>query len=125
MPTSAELSYAKQLNDHLKVCKCGYHMRLTAREWLSLLDSGSFIEADSTLAPSDPLNFVSAKDNYAKKLLIARQKLACTMRLSLAQVESVRPARNRGLRIYVHWWLHGQCIWREGCARCRTGNCTA
>ncbi len=67
-PSCGELSYAKQLNDHLKVCKCGYHMRLTAREWLSLLDADSFVEADTTLAPTDPLNFVSAKDNYAQKL---------------------------------------------------------
>jgi len=36
-----ELNYAKQLNDNLKVCKCGYHMRLTAREWLGLLDADS------------------------------------------------------------------------------------
>lgn len=73
-PACGELSYVKQLNDHLKVCKCGYHMRLTAREWLSLLDTGSFIEADSTLAPTDPLSFVSAKDNYAEKLCDSQTK---------------------------------------------------
>ena len=42
-----ELNYAKQLNDNLKVCKCGYHMRLTAREWLGLLDADSFVEEDA------------------------------------------------------------------------------
>lgn len=67
-PACGELTYVKQLNDHLKVCKCGYHMRLSAREWLSILDTGSFVEADADLAPSDPLHFVSAKDNYAEKL---------------------------------------------------------
>ena len=53
-----ELNYAKQLNDNLKVCKCGYHMRLTAREWLGLLDVDSFVEEDAHLAPCDPLEFV-------------------------------------------------------------------
>jgi acetyl-CoA carboxylase carboxyl transferase subunit beta len=64
-----ELTYAKQLNDNLKVCKCGYHMRLAAREWLGVFDEGSFIEEDTTLAPGDPLGFVSTKDNYAQKLI--------------------------------------------------------
>jgi acetyl-CoA carboxylase carboxyl transferase subunit beta len=63
-----ELTYAKQLSDNLKVCKCGYHMRLTAREWLGVLDADSFVEEDTTLAPGDPLGFVSTKDNYAQKL---------------------------------------------------------
>jgi len=65
-----ELIYQKQLIDNLRVCpKCGYHMQLTAREWLSLLDADSFVEHDADLAPGDPLNFVSPKDNYAQKLI--------------------------------------------------------
>ena len=67
-PSCGELNYAKQLNDNLQVCKCGYHMRLTAREWLGLLDSDSFVEQDAELAPCDPLEFVSTKDIYAQKL---------------------------------------------------------
>jgi acetyl-CoA carboxylase carboxyl transferase subunit beta len=63
-----ELNYVKQLNDNLKVCKCSYHMRLTAREWLSVLDADSFVEEDAELAPCDPLEFVSTKDIYAQKL---------------------------------------------------------
>jgi acetyl-CoA carboxylase carboxyl transferase subunit beta len=43
-------------------------MRLTAREWLGLLDADSFVEEDAHLAPCDPLEFVSAKDVYAQKL---------------------------------------------------------
>jgi acetyl-CoA carboxylase carboxyl transferase subunit beta len=43
-------------------------MRLTAREWLGLLDAHSFVEEDADLAPCDPLGFVSPKDNYAQKL---------------------------------------------------------
>ena len=68
-PSCGELTYAKQLNDSLKVCKCGYHMRLNSREWLGLVDEGSFSEEDTTLAPTDPLGFVSTKDNYAQKLI--------------------------------------------------------
>src|SRR6185503_971967 len=43
-------------------------MRLTAREWLSLLDTDSFVEEDAELVPCDPLEFVSTKDIYAQKL---------------------------------------------------------
>ncbi|HWQ11301.1 MAG TPA: acetyl-CoA carboxylase, carboxyltransferase subunit beta [Roseiflexaceae bacterium] len=67
-PSCGDLTYVKQLSDNLKVCKCGYHMRLGAREWLGLLDAGSFVEEDGGLAPLDPLEFVSTKDNYAQKL---------------------------------------------------------
>jgi acetyl-CoA carboxylase carboxyl transferase subunit beta len=69
-----ELTYVKQLNDNLKVCKCGHHMRLSAHEWLGLLDPGSFVEEDAELAPADPLGFVSAKDNYAQKLSEYRER---------------------------------------------------
>jgi len=67
-PSCGELNYVKQLNDSLKVCKCGHHMRLSAREWLCLLDSDSFVEEDAELGPTDPLGFVSPKDNYRQKL---------------------------------------------------------
>jgi acetyl-CoA carboxylase carboxyl transferase subunit beta len=67
-PACGDLTYVKQLQDNLKVCKCGHHMRLSAREWLGLLDVGSFTEDDARLAPEDPLEFVSAKDNYAQKV---------------------------------------------------------
>jgi acetyl-CoA carboxylase carboxyl transferase subunit beta len=74
-PSCGELNYAKQLNDNLKVCKCGYHMRLSAREWLSLLDAESFAEEDRDLAPVDPLGFVSPKDNYTQKLAEKQQEV--------------------------------------------------
>jgi acetyl-CoA carboxylase carboxyl transferase subunit beta len=67
-PACGELIYTKQLNDNLKVCKCGHHMRLTARERLDMLDSDSFCEEDGDLTPLDPLGFVSAKDVYTQKL---------------------------------------------------------
>lgn len=67
-PSCGELNYVKQLSDNLKVCKCGHHMRLSAREWLGLLDADTFSEEDAQIGPCDPLGFVSPKDNYAQKL---------------------------------------------------------
>jgi acetyl-CoA carboxylase carboxyl transferase subunit beta len=73
-PSCGELIYTRQLNDNLKVCKCGHHMRLTAREWLGVLDPGSFEEEDSDLAPCDPLGFVSTKDIYTQKLQESQER---------------------------------------------------
>jgi acetyl-CoA carboxylase carboxyl transferase subunit beta len=68
-PSCRELIYQKELSDNLKVCpKCGYHMRLSAQEWIDLLDEGSFTEFDAGLRPQDPLGFVSPKETYAAKL---------------------------------------------------------
>ncbi|MDW8212948.1 MAG: acetyl-CoA carboxylase, carboxyltransferase subunit beta [Roseiflexaceae bacterium] len=67
-PSCGDLIYTRQFSDNLKVCKCGYHMRLAAREWLGLLDDGSFIEFDAALAPVDALGFVSPRHVYEQKL---------------------------------------------------------
>ncbi|MCG8353153.1 MAG: acetyl-CoA carboxylase, carboxyltransferase subunit beta [Chloroflexales bacterium] len=68
-PACRELIYTKELNDNLKVCpKCDQHMRLSAREWIGLLDTDSFVEHDTELWPEDPLEFVSPDDSYADKL---------------------------------------------------------
>ena len=65
-----ELLIAKQFADNLQVCpRCGHHERLGAADWIAfLVDDGSWQEHDADLAPTDPLGFVSPKDNYAKKL---------------------------------------------------------
>jgi acetyl-CoA carboxylase carboxyl transferase subunit beta len=68
-PSCRELIYQKELQDNFKVCpKCGFHMRIGSREWLALLDEGSFEEFDGGLTPRDPLGFVSPKESYAQKL---------------------------------------------------------
>ncbi|MFN5935369.1 MAG: acetyl-CoA carboxylase, carboxyltransferase subunit beta, partial [Roseiflexaceae bacterium] len=72
-PSCGELTYVKQLRDNLKVCRCGHHMRLSAVEWTGLFDEESFIEHDGNIAPLDPLNFVSPKDNYAQKIRESQQ----------------------------------------------------
>lgn len=70
-----QIIYQKQLNDNLKVCpNCGHHMRLSAREWLGILDVGSFEEQDAHLWPEDPLNFVSLQGSYAEKLKETQQR---------------------------------------------------
>jgi acetyl-CoA carboxylase carboxyl transferase subunit beta len=70
-----ELIYKKELNDNLKICpKCGHHMRLSAREWIGLLDVGSFREVDTNLLPTDPLGFVSPEETYADKLKKSQQR---------------------------------------------------
>jgi acetyl-CoA carboxylase carboxyl transferase subunit beta len=70
-----ELIYKKELNDNLKVCpKCGHHMRLGAREWLGLLDVGSFSETDAQLLPLDPLGFTTPEESYADKLKKNQQR---------------------------------------------------
>lgn len=70
-----ELVYKKELNDSLKVCpKCGHHMRMSAREWIELLDTGSFSETDINLHPTDPLGFVSLDGSYVEKLAKAQER---------------------------------------------------
>jgi len=46
---------------------------LSAVEWTGLFDEESFIEHDGNIAPLDPLNFVSPKDNYAQKIRESQQ----------------------------------------------------
>ncbi len=71
-----EIIYQKELHDKLKVCpKCGHHNRITAHEWLGLLDPHSFQEYDANLWPTDPLDFVSAEEAYSAKLQETQQRL--------------------------------------------------
>lgn len=70
-----EIIYKKELNDNLKVCpKCAHHMRMSAHEWLGLLDVGSFSETDAHLLPTDPLGFVTPDEAYADKLKKSQQR---------------------------------------------------
>jgi acetyl-CoA carboxylase carboxyl transferase subunit beta len=74
-----ELIYKKELNDNMKVCpKCSHHMRMSGREWLGLLDPGSFSETDANLLPLDPLGFVTPEESYAEKLTKSQQRTGLT-----------------------------------------------
>lgn len=54
-----EIIYKKEIEKNLQICpKCDYHFRINAYERVKLIvDEGSFIELDSELSTTDPLNF--------------------------------------------------------------------
>lgn len=58
-----EILYRERLAQNLNVCpNCGYHLRVGAHAYVSiLLDKGSFEEADTDLRASDPLEFTDLK----------------------------------------------------------------
>src|SRR5579862_9648861 len=64
-----EIIWKKDLEQSLRVCgKCGYHFRLDARGRLAILfDEGEYVEHDSNLTSSDPLQFVDQKP-YSERL---------------------------------------------------------
>jgi acetyl-CoA carboxylase carboxyl transferase subunit beta len=67
--------WKKDLEGNLRVCpKCQHHFRLNSRQRLELLLDGRWIEHDSDLASSDPLQFVDTKP-YAARLKETRKKL--------------------------------------------------
>lgn len=59
----------KELEQNVQVCpKCGYHFRIGARTRIKqLLDEGTFVEIDSSLSPSDPLDFVDTMRYKARQ----------------------------------------------------------
>ncbi|MTV49114.1 acetyl-CoA carboxylase carboxyltransferase subunit beta [Heliobacillus mobilis] len=60
-----QIFLVKELEKNLKVCRCGYHYRMTAKERIdSLIDEGTFIEWDKELVTKDPLRF----PGYAQKI---------------------------------------------------------
>ncbi len=75
-PNCGDLLYSKELEHHARVCpKCGYHLRLRARQRIAhLADAGSFREWDAGLRPVDPLGFVDGAGSYAAKLEATQRK---------------------------------------------------
>jgi acetyl-CoA carboxylase carboxyl transferase subunit beta len=68
--------YKKDLEKHNLVCSnCSTHFRMPAKERLtSILDEGSFIEFDQTMASKNPLDF----PGYDKKLKSLKEDLELT-----------------------------------------------
>jgi acetyl-CoA carboxylase carboxyl transferase subunit beta len=54
-----EIIYKKEIEKNLQICpKCNYHFRISAYERINLIvDEGSFVEMDTELSTTDPLNF--------------------------------------------------------------------
>ncbi len=75
----ASLMYFKEVQNQCKVCpKCGYHMKIGAKERIRLLsDRDSFVEFDKSLEPTDPLKFVDKK-SYKKRVSEANDKTGNT-----------------------------------------------
>lgn len=65
------LLYIRDWERNFKICLgCGYHFRLSALERIaSLLDAGSFVEANMQMKPMDPLHFSSGSRTYAEKFV--------------------------------------------------------
>jgi len=68
-PKCESLMFFKEVENRNHVCpKCNFHMRIGAKKRIELFaDKGSFVEFDSELHPTDPLNFVDKK-SYRKRL---------------------------------------------------------
>ena len=78
-PKCISLMYFKEVENHQNVCpKCNHHFRISAEKRIdSIVDEGSFVEMDNTLAPVDPLKF-SDKKSYKKRLDEAKSKTGKT-----------------------------------------------
>lgn len=70
-----EILYRERLAQNLNVCPdCGYHLRVSAEGYVSLLiDSGTFEEMDEDLRAADPLKFSDMKP-YPNRIAAAEAK---------------------------------------------------
>lgn len=71
-----EIVYREKLTQNLGVCPhCGFHFRISADDYLSLLlDEGSFQESDAHLRSADPLEFRDLKA-YSDRIRAAEEKV--------------------------------------------------
>jgi acetyl-CoA carboxylase carboxyl transferase subunit beta len=78
-PKCTSLMYYKEVEAKQNVCpKCNHHFRISAEKRIaSIVDEGTFVEMDNTLAPVDPLKF-SDKKSYKKRLEEAKAKTGKT-----------------------------------------------
>jgi len=78
-PKCTSLMYYKEVEAKQNVCpKCNHHFRINAEKRIaSIVDEGSFVEQDTTLAPVDPLKFTDKK-SYKKRLDEAKAKTGKT-----------------------------------------------
>jgi len=78
-PKCTSLMYYKEVEAKQNVCpKCNHHFRISTEQRIdSIVDEGSFVEMDNTLAPVDPLKFTDKK-SYKKRLEEAKAKTGKT-----------------------------------------------
>src|SRR6185369_6889949 len=66
-PGCSQIIYNKDLAANLGVCpKCAHHFRLSAAERLRILFDDEWIDHDSDLSSTDPLNFTDIKSYKAR-----------------------------------------------------------
>jgi acetyl-CoA carboxylase carboxyl transferase subunit beta len=70
-----EIIYSKELERNLRICpKCGYHFRISAREWVELLvDEKHPQELFAEVRPGDPLKFKDSK-TYRERLKLYQER---------------------------------------------------
>lgn len=78
-PKCTSLMFYKEVESKLNVCpKCNHHFRISAEKRIeAIVDEGSFVEMDASLAPVDPLKF-SDKKSYKKRIEEAKAKTGKT-----------------------------------------------
>jgi len=78
-PSCESLMFFKEVENLNHICpKCNFHMRIGAKRRIDLIsDKDSFVEYDSELHPTDPLQFVDSK-SYQKRLEEALHKTGKT-----------------------------------------------
>ncbi len=78
-PKCTSLMYYKEVEAKQNVCpKCNHHFRISAEKRIaSIVDEGSFVECDATLAPVDPLKFTDKK-SYKKRIEEAKAQTGKT-----------------------------------------------
>ncbi|MCM8822049.1 MAG: acetyl-CoA carboxylase, carboxyltransferase subunit beta [Candidatus Omnitrophica bacterium] len=74
-PDCNKLIYEGKLKENFKICPhCGYHFRLTTKEWINLIvEPGTFEELDANIVSVDPLEFKGPK-TYKEKLEEERKR---------------------------------------------------
>ncbi|HEX7118928.1 MAG TPA: acetyl-CoA carboxylase, carboxyltransferase subunit beta [Longimicrobiales bacterium] len=95
-PQCGEILYRARLVQNLNVCpSCGYHLRIGAEDYITLLlDDGEYEEFDAELRSGDPLGFTDLKP-YPERLEAAERKTG--------QGEALRAVGGRleGVPVYV------------------------
>lgn len=68
-PSCNEMIFKKELEENFYSCiKCNYHFRIGTKEYIEIiLDSNTFIETNTNIISTDPLNFVDSK-SYKDRL---------------------------------------------------------
>ncbi len=85
--------YKRELEENLYTCpQCGKHARIGSAEYVDILiDTGTWVEYDSEMTSSDPLDFVDERP-YPEKLAKARKKtgLNDAIRTGIGEIEGKR-----------------------------------